>query len=149
MKKVIGETYVYNLVIIFLLIMLGFLMASYSYSKAYRVSKSILKIIENYSGYAGTDSVTQTAIDQYLIGIGYNRSAVNCPIEDDSSGKKKEADWAISGICIYEIDKTKDADGKNLYVTYGVVSYMRIDLPLIELISIPIYGETEKIYVFE
>jgi len=147
MKKAIGGVYVYNLVIIFLLIMFGFLMASYSYSKAFRVSKSVTNIIENYSGYAGTSSATQTKIDQYLNSIGYNKPTVSvnsCPVKNS-----KKADWAVSGLCIYKMNVMKDKDKNDLYVTYGVVSYMAIDLPLIELIKIPVYGETEKIYVFK
>ena len=148
MKKAIDGEYVYNLVIIFLLIMFGFLMASYSYSKAYRVSKSVVGIIENHSGYAGTNSITQKAIDTYLQGIGYNMDAIK--IKDCPQKNGKSADWAVSGICIYKANVTKDKDGKtDLYITYGVVSYMRIDLPLIELIKVPVYGETERIYVFK
>jgi len=155
MKQAVGGAYVYNLVIVFLLIAFGFLMASVSYSKAYKVSKGVISIIENYSGYAGANSVTEKAIVRYLNGMGYNTSPIstsNCPVRKNSAGKSVTAKWAPVGICIYEMDKTTYKNDKNQtktqYVTYGVVSYMRIDLPLIELIKVPIYGETEKIYVF-
>ena len=154
MKKSVGGAYVYNLVIVFLLIAFGFLMASISYSKAYRVSKGVTSIIESYSGYAGTNSVTQNKIDMYLQSMGYNRIEMkksDCPKKKNTEGKNATA-WTKSGICIYQIDTQtyKDSDGKTKtrYVSYGVVSYMSIDLPLIQLIRIPIYGETEKIYVF-
>ena len=63
MKKAIGGVYVYNLVIVFLLIMVGFIMATLSYTKAFRVSKSIASIIERSSGYNKT---SQAAISKYL-----------------------------------------------------------------------------------
>ena len=159
MKKSIGGAYVYNLIIVFLLIAFGFLMASFSYSKAYRVSKGILKIIENYSGYAGTSSPTATAITNYLNGMGYNKFPITidyCPQKKNSSGTEISANWAQDGLCIYKVDETPcPAKANNLkstnttcYITYGVVSYMSIDLPLIELVRVPIYGETERIYVF-
>ena len=155
MRRAIGGAYVYNLIIVFLLVAFGFLMATVSYSKAYRVSKGVISIIENYSGYAGTDSPTQSAIEYYLTSVGYNRVSVstdNCPERKNSSGKSKKAKWAATGICIYEMDKTtytgSDKKTKTQYITYGVISYMSIDLPIIELIKVPIYGETEKIYVF-
>ena len=155
MKKAIGGAYVYNMVIVFLLVAFGFLMASVSYSKAYRVSKGVIKIIENYSGYAGAGSKVEKAINQYLKSMGYNTTSINkkdCPRRENSAGSLVEASWTTSGVCIYEMNTTtyKDSKGatKVQYVTYGVISYMRIDLPLIELIKVPIYGETEKIYVF-
>ena len=155
MKKAVGGAYVYNLVIVFLLIAFGFLMATVSYSKAYRVSKAIVSIIENHSGYAGTGTLADKEIARYLTSIGYNTMAIdkkNCPVRKNASGQEVNASWSTNGVCIYQIDTTKykdpDNQEKTLYVTYGVVSYMRIDLPLIELIKVPIYGETEKIYVF-
>ncbi len=155
MKQAVGGAYVYNMVIVFLLVAFGFLMASVSYSKAYRVSKGVIAIIENYSGYAGANSPTETAVARYLTGMGYNTAPIkpsDCPTRKNAKGDNKSAKWAPSGICIYEMDKTtyKDGEGhtKTQYITYGVVSYMRIDLPLIELIKVPVYGETEKIYVF-
>ncbi len=143
MKKAIGGAYVYNLVIIFLLIMFGFLMASYSYNKAFKVSKSVAKIIENDSGY---NSKSKEEINNYLKIIGYNKSEIKkdkCPVK-----KGKKAEWSMSGLCIYKASIDKDKDGKEMYITYGIVSYMSIDLPLIELIRVPIYNETEKIYIF-
>ena len=146
MKKAIGGVYVYNLVIIFLLIMFGFLMASFSYMKAFRISKGVAKIIENYSGYSDSNTKVKEAINSHLTSIGYNMS----PLEKKDCPQKngKGADWTTSGLCIYKAKEIKDAKGKTMYITYGVVSYMSIDLPLIELIKIPIYGETERIYVF-
>ncbi len=143
MKQAVGGVYIYNLVIVFLLIMFGFLMASYSYSKAYRVSKSVIGIIEKHSGY---NDVTQEAIDEYLSQIGYNKTEI--PIESCPMQNNKMANWSKSGLCIYKANEIKDENNKDLYITYGVTAYMRIDLPLIELIKIPIYGQTEKIYVF-
>jgi len=140
-KKAIGGAYVYNLVIIFLLIMFGFFLALFSYTKAYRVSKSVVTIIENHSGY---NDNTQKDIDAYLNNMGYRVNSDSCPQRNDSKGKKVDAiESTDSGLCIYEISK------ENSYITYGVVTYMTIDLPLINLIKVPIYGETEKIYIFK
>ena len=143
MKKAVGGAYVYNLVIIFLLIMLGFFLALFSYTKAYRVSKSVITIIENHSGY---NSETKKDINTYLDTMGYNKFDITvdkCPEQKTSKGTKAVAKEAFSGLCIYEISNDKN------YVSYGVLSYMIIDLPLIDIIKIPIYGETERIYIFK
>lgn len=137
MKKAIGGVYIYNLIIIFLLIMFGFIMASISYTKAFRVSKGVAAIIERSSGY---NSVSQDSISTYLTSLGYQRRTMTkeeCPVK-----KGKEATAAKDGLCVYIIEE------KDKYVTYGIISYMTIDLPLIELLRVPIYIETEKIYIF-
>lgn len=155
MKKAVGGAYVYNLVIVFLLIMFGFFLALFSYTKAYRVSKSIIAIIENHSGY---NANTQKDIDVYLKSMGYNANVNTCPqrknaagekidaiksTKKDSDGKEVVTSATAPGLCIYEVSKVDS------YITYGVLSYMTIDLPLIDLIKIPIYGETSQIYVFK
>ena len=143
MKKAVGGAYVYNLVIIFLLIMLGFFLALFSYTKAYRVSKSVISIIENHSGY---NNETKKDIDAYLTSMGYTKFTLtveSCPEQKTSSGAKVKAKDAYDGLCIYEISNDKT------YINYGVLSYMIIDLPLINLIKVPIYGETERIYIFD
>ena len=138
MKQSIGGVYVLNLVIIFLLIMFGFIMASFSYMKAFKVTKGVSAIIENSSGY---NKISQKLISDYLDSVGYQKYDIaveNCPVKNE-----KEAVVANDGLCIYNVA----SDGT--YLTYGIVSYMYIDLPLISLIKIPIYIETEKIYNFE
>ena len=137
MKKAIGGVYIYNLIIIFLLIMFGFIMASISYTKAFRVSKGIAAIVERFSGY---NTKSQATISTYLTSLGYQKRTIS---KDDCPTKKgKKAVDAKDGICIYVVEE------KDKYITYGIISYMTIDLPLIELIRIPIYNETEKIYIF-
>lgn len=136
MKKAIGGTYIYGLIIIFLLIMFGFLMACFSYNKAFRVSKSTLKIIESYGGY---NKLSSKEIERYLDSIGYYKFKIN---KEDCPDKEKLVLDANNGICVYQVELTEKS------ITYGLVSYMTIDLPLVELIKIPIYGETEKIYIF-
>ena len=137
MKKAIGGVYIYNLIIIFLLIMFGFIMASISYTKAFRVSKGIAAIVERFSGY---NTKSQATISTYLTSLGYQKRTITK--EDCPTKKGKDAIDAKDGICIYIVEE------KDKYITYGIISYMTIDLPLIELIRIPIYNETEKIYIF-
>lgn len=138
MKQSIGGVYVLNLVIIFLLIMFGFIMASFSYMKAFKVTKGVAAIIESSSGY---NDVSKKLISNYLDGVGYQR--YNVTVEKCPYKNGKKADYASDGICIYNVVS------EGTYLTYGIVSYMYIDLPLISLVKIPIYIETEKIYYFK
>lgn len=140
MKKSIGGTYVLNLIIVFLLIMFGFLMALFSYTKAYKVSKEVTNIIQNNSGY---NDYSKKEIENYLKSIGYKIVTVSCP------SKNEQKVYNDNGLCIYQFSTYKDGNNKDLYATYGIVSYMTIELPLINLIKIPIYEETDKIYIFK
>ncbi len=139
MKKAVGGVYIYNLVIVFLLIAFAFVCALLSYTKAFKVSKSISSIIEKSSGY---NSVSQKSIEQYLNSIGYQvviTEPAKCPTKNG-----RAASDVFKGVCIYEISDKNN----NKYINYGIVSYMTIDFPIIDLIKVPVYIETERIYVF-
>ena len=127
LKKAVGGIYIYNLVIIFLLIAFAFVCALLSYTKAFKVSKSMASIIEKSSGY---NSVSQKSMNQYLNSIGYQvviTDVKKCPTKNG-----RDATDVYRGICIYEIDNNKNDN----YINYGIVSYMTIDFPIIDLIKI-------------
>ena len=47
--------------------------------------------------------------------------------------------------CIY-IDGEKPKKGT--YYTYGVLTYMNLDLPIISVIDVPVFTKTNRIYKF-
>ena len=51
MRQAIGSVPMYNIIIIFIVITFGFLSATLSYMKAFKVNGRIAKALENYEGY--------------------------------------------------------------------------------------------------
>lgn len=148
MKQAIGSVPLYNIIIIFIVITFGFLTATLSYMKAFKVNSAIAKSLENYEGY---NILSNQEITNSLNTIGYRISDVNsftCPVRNGVNPVN-----AISGknhvYCIYELNYYQNGNVKTRYFNYGIVTYIFFDIPLIgETLKIPVYSETEKIFRF-
>lgn len=157
MKQSIGTTFLLNFIVIFLIVTFAFLAGIMNYMRAFKVNSGIENAIENHEGY---NALAVKDINNFLINFGYrmDSSGVNkCPktkTHVNKSGKREtgtlmKRPYASSSgqnfkYCIYEFPKNKDN-----YFTYGVITYIYIDVPIINsYLAIPVYSETERIYEF-
>lgn len=139
MRESIGSTYLYNIIIVFIVIVFAFLAGTLSYAKAFKVNTKIVDSIEKYEGY---NNLAVGEIDSKLNTLGYRvGSNSNCPTKDGQT--------AITSIstnhryCVYEFDEGKG------YRSYGVITYISIDMPIIGgLLQLPIYSRTIRMYNF-
>lgn len=160
MRESIGETFTYNIVIIFIVIVIGLLVATLNYYKAFKVNTQILDTIKKYEGY---NSLAEEEIRNNLISIGYTSADAGwqCP--------KTKAGYELVGpsnnnlrqstshyYCVYyysddrgQGDKTKsNNEGKPVFYNYSVVTYIFVDLPLAGNFKIPVRTKGERIYNF-
>lgn len=140
----LGHTFIYNLIIIFIVIVFGFLAGTMSYYKAFKVNNRIVASIEKFEGY---NSESQKEISRSLGTLGYSIDKLSC--KETYKGMSLVGTSADSSnpyrYCIY-IDKQNPKKGD--YYTYGVLTYMNIDLPFVNRINIPIFTKTNRIYKF-
>lgn len=143
MSGPIGHTFIYNIIILFIIIVFAFLAGIMSYYKAFKVNNSIVNAIEKFEGY---NDASKNEIDRILRNLGYSSKEAKCPdkykemeLSDNLNSDK------IFQYCIY-IDNEEPGAGE--YYSYGVLTYMNIDLPIINLIEIPIFTKTNQIYKF-
>ena len=68
MKEAIANAGIFNLIIIFVIILLMFFIGSLSYSKAFKVKNKIVEEIEKDQGYT---SSTEARVEEWLGNIGY------------------------------------------------------------------------------
>lgn len=134
MKESISYTYLLNMMLVFIFVSFSVVMVTISYTKAYRINSKIADAIENAEGY-NEKSVNE--INRLISAFGYQQPNITC--KERSTGVVVETD--IKGICIYEIDSGD-------YYSYGITTYMLFDLPLVNMLRIPVYNTTEKIYKF-
>lgn len=134
MKESISYTYLLNMMLVFIFVSFSVVMVTISYTKAYRINSKIADAIEDAEGY-NEKSVNE--INRLIRAFGYQQPNVTC--KERSTGVVVETD--IKGICIYEIDSGD-------YYSYGITTYMLFDLPLVNMLRIPVYNTTEKIYKF-
>lgn len=139
MREGIGSIFLYNIIIIFMVLIFVFLAGTMSYAKAFRVNSKIINAIEKYEGYnvAASDEIIRV-----LNNYGYNQKKDNkCP--DRKGSEVMERLENNYSFCIY-YRQTNDG-----YLVYGVTSYMYIELPMLDgVIKLPIYTETDRIYKF-
>lgn len=156
MKEAIANAGIFNLVIVFVIILLSFFIGSLGYSKAYKVKNLIIDEIEKDDGY---DAITEQSVEEWLGEIGYRMntgfSYNNCPNErfNKIDGELVNTNSKYQ-YCVYKFDvcsSKSDSGGcikKNVY--YRVVTYMYFDVPIINnLIKIPVKGETRSFTTVE
>ncbi len=154
MKESISNAFLFNIIIIFVIIMIAFFVGSLSYSKAFKVKNKIVEEIEK-EGENSTDPATaytraEDDITEWLNagddgnGIGYRPktnavSGVRCN-NDRGTLVSQSSDYQY---CVYMINTCTNGRENKCGVYYRVTAYMFFDIPIIgDMIQIPVSGET-------
>lgn len=140
MGRSMGSAFTLNLIAVFIVLVFAFLAGTLSYTKAFKVNSRIVSALEKYEGY---NYLSKREIDETLSTIGYiGGNSDGCSSSRNGGTLTKQASENFK-YCIYFFDN----DGSSKYYSYGVVTYMYIDLPVIgSSINIPIYAKTNRIY---
>ncbi len=142
MKESIANSYIFGLIILFVGIIMLLFVASFNYTKAFKVKNKIVNIIEINGGYNNVN--VKGEIDAALSSIGYRiDKRGNCPTD----GRFSHATRVLTQqgtinyrYCVYEFDQGE----KGKY--YGVVAYMYFEIPLTgRTLEFPVYGETKTL----
>lgn len=147
MSGPIGHTFIYNLIIIFIVIVFGFLAGTMSYYKAFKINNRIVSAIEKFEGYNSNDSKGGSIqeIKRVLGTFGYSTEPPKCSESYKGMSFVEDSDNSGFKYCIY-IDNVDPENGS--YYTYGVLTFMNIDLPIVKRINIPVFTKTNRIYKF-
>lgn len=138
MKSATGSALLTNIIIVFLVVVMGLLVTSISYTKAYRIKNRIVDIIEDYDGdFKNNKNKIIAEIDASLGSVGYR-------LNEGKSCSTRYGTPITTGsnyyYCIYENESQR-----GFY--YKVVAYMYLDIPLVgKLVNIPVGGETKVFY---
>lgn len=177
MKGAIGNAFILNMVITFIVIFYMLLIGSMAYSKAYKVKNYLLNSIVNYdeasrnkiknsnrmtndnlkliiNGYVATGGFFDEEVDETLSKYGYSLSYQDksCP-EKTGYSVLKNTLVGHYDYCIYwNFDENfSNIDNDMIYNKYNymVLVYMKFDFPVIgNFIKVPLTGETKTITVF-
>lgn len=163
MKEAMGGTWLFGIVLTFVVLFTTFISLSTNYSRCFKIKDEIITTIEHYNG---VNEKSISRINEYLSGIGYS-STGNCP-EDDSScwyGFKVGNNTRTMGrkdvnYCISKYTITRPYKAENGKVTeingpighprsayYKVTVFFKLNWPIISSIfNLNISGETSVIY---
>ncbi|MDD2434720.1 MAG: hypothetical protein PHO63_00505 [Bacilli bacterium] len=144
MREGVGSVFLYNLIIVFIVLIFSFLAATLSYYKAFKVNKQIVNIIERNEGY---NPSVKDEIRDNLRTIGYKTYAkgqgIYCKSRKD--GGVLVLPDANYPYCIYFFNN----DGNAMHYSYGVMTYITFDFPFFNMfLKIPIYNKTNRIFRF-
>lgn len=164
MREAIASTWIYQLVIIFILLFVAFLILSLTFSKNYKTKNEIINIIEKYEG---VNEKSVKIINNYLSQTG-NRVKGGCPSDDNTTwlaapslsstnlvkprkGEKYfyclNKKWSKSTYKIKKGDQTKDVETKNK-MFYQVKIFFKFNLPVIgNVYTFTVDGTTNDIFV--
>lgn len=154
MKEAIANAGIFNLVIIFVIILLAFFIGSLSYSKAFKVKNKIIEEIEKDQGYTrGSNDSTEARVEEWIKNIGYrvntgnNKNTSVCPSTVSGNGGADGKLINSTGdyqYCVYEFNTCgQGTDYAKCGKYYRVTTYMYFDIPIISgLLRLPVNGET-------
>lgn len=141
MRETIGSTWIYQLVILFILIFVSFLILALTYSKSFKNKNEVLNIIEKYEG-VNKDSVS--IMNNYLVYNGYKTTG-RCPAgEGDWIGSTDLQSNELSKVnsnqkyyyCLKKVVSNKPTtSGKaraSNNIFYEVVLFFKFRVPVLE-----------------
>lgn len=143
MREAIGGTWVYQLVIIFMLIFVAFLALTMNYTRAFKIKNDMLSIVEKYEGVS---SKSITILNNYLLSSGYTMTS-SCRAGEygsqdlNSNVLKPAADGQKYYYCVAKISSSTEA--KERRARYIVRIFFQFDLPVIgHLYTFEVEGNT-------
>lgn len=145
MRETIASTWIYQLVIIFILMFVAFLILSLTYSKNYKTKNEIIDIIEKYEG---VNQKSVQLINNYLSYTGY-KVKHSCPTQPN--------DW-LGATSLENISLTKAQVGEKYYyclrrvinsnkMYYQVKTFFKFNLPIFgDIHTFTVDGTTNDIF---
>ena len=166
MKEAVGGTWLFGIVIAFIVFFTVYLSMSTNYAKALKVKDEIISTIEHYKGVSEPDDGTPGTLDTingYLNRVGYFASGRCSNYTGSDDPRKNFSQWlafrtgstvpltgsnAEGNYCIRRSKFETGADdaGHPRSAYYQVVVFFTLDWPIVgALINVRIEGETSMI----
>lgn len=152
MKEAIGQWYALQIILIFVLLINGYMAYSVNYARAFRVKNQIVDIIEEYEGPDNEEAISK--INEIIKQMTYEvpQSLVDNFRSRYQSNNEEIEPECNNGWCYIEHDVSiNEADGERKGKYYSIVTFVNIDIPVINNIIglgdfLSVYGETRTIY---
>lgn len=153
MRESVGSAFLYNIIIVFIIIVAFLLTSTLNYYRTYKINNLILKEIEASNGY---NSISFAKIEGILLSMGYTSGGVTvkprekCPVRSGGLSAMKSPRDTKYYYCIYKYEDEKGANDKTgeEYYAYGVTTFIYVDLPIVGQFKIPVYTKGKRIYKF-
>ncbi len=143
MRDAFGSTFMFKLIVIFIVLYVTFATIAVSYAKTFRLKNRVVDIVEqNQLVYESNRSwrIIEEKIDNYLDSSNYHHNTLRIKNVCTDDGNN-DAWFSSNGACVLPV--TYEVNGSTHYY-FLVTLYMVIHIPGINYDAlIPISGETE------
>jgi len=161
MKEAIGSTWLFQIVIIFIILFAGYMCLSINHSKAFAVKDDIIEIIERNNGVSLDDNMvsssTSKEIASKLMDSGYRTNGNCSSLSSDSDkgswvgfNREGKVDNNHATFCIRKVNVSGAVQVSNELPTtvyYQVAVFYQLDLPVLNhIMSFSVKGDTRLIY---
>lgn len=147
MREAIGGTWIFQIVIFFILLFTGFMCLSINHSKAFNVKNTIIKAIEREEGLDVRGNSNNPALKQiaeYLKETSY-RTTGKCPDGYQGFNRDGNPDSRNSSFCIKSQSVRSGSDMPSMNY-YRVVVFYQLDLPIFRSVfNFKVSGDTKII----
>lgn len=137
MRDAFGGLVNIAIIIVFLVIVSGYMAYNVSYAKAFRVKNKIISTIEEFDGKCDFSKKGDTCvkvIDTYMAQIGYNplgKDKATSASFDAPSNCRASSVNCQTGYCTMKCEYNSDKGIGNKYYYYRVVTYVTLDIPIV------------------
>lgn len=147
MRQSIGGTWLFSLMIIFILLFTAYLAVAINYSKSFKVKNEVINIIEREEGLTSNvnpnDKGAIEQISSYLDSVGYINHG-KCPTGYKGYEKYEEGNSIKYGYCVKKYNSYNEREPQRSY--YSVVLFFNMDLPIFgDFFTFRVKGETTEI----
>ncbi len=151
MREAIGGTWLFQIVIVFILLFTGFMCLTINHTKAFNVKNTIIKAIEREEGANLEDPEHDPAIQkivQYLQDTSY-RTVGRCPsAEYRGYNRDGKLDENKPAFCIAKVNGRGHSEELPDTSYYRVVVFYQLDLPIFnEAFNFRVTGDTKIINI--
>ena len=141
MREAIGGTWLFVVVVVFVMFFTGYLCLAINYARAYNVKNEVIDIIERNEGY--NDEVEQE-INDYLADVGYKTSG-KCDSDYTGGGTIYEGNKYV--YCYKSFETGGEGTDQAYGVYYKVQVFFKIEFPIFEdLFTFGIKGDSIQLY---
>ena len=118
------------IIVVFLVLVSGYLAFNVNYTKAFRVKNKIISTYEQYEGACDQNSTCEKKIKEYMTRLGYNAPNMK---EEDKTWECRDIGYCVKEVMVSAKNKDSISE-RNEKSYYKIKTQINIDIPIVNKI---------------
>lgn len=146
MRDAIGGAVTVVIIVLFIVIVSGYLAFNVNYTKAFRMKNKIISYYDDYNGACETDPQCRRKIKEYAKEVGYNPAKLVCP----EGYNPKDNLYCSKEVPANSVASSTSHNDRRKKTYYKIVTKINIEIPIVnyffDISLFNVTGDT-KIYI--